>query len=212
MHEAKTCYGDIKLSNVLISDGRVMLSGFGKSHFNHEYEQIEVTASNDTSDLGRLSLSERNTDWKGSRLGRPYDIWSLGCVYLEVILWLYGIDSTGNDCSRSALEQHSERLWILRRIDPHIVPPDQSAMIARMIADPPDKRPTAKDLVKCFPCDHSGKPSGKQLSVGSQNQQQRPPTTTGCDHELKLQEPTTINEKILQWIRTTHNHSSDQGS
>jgi serine/threonine protein kinase len=217
MHEAKICHGDIKSSNILISNGRAVLSGFGRSHFDYEDEESPVTAPNEASGLRKsslglrkFSLSERKTDLKSSVPGRRYDIWSLGCVYIEILAWLHEADNMRDGHSKSALEQPIERLHKLQSIDPHIVPPDQSAMIAHMISDPLNERPTAAELVRTFPCDHSEKPSEKHPLITQLNDLHCSlRASVGKGATLQAADASDVNRKVLDWIRTTHNGEVD---
>lgn len=91
-------HGDIKPENVLwfprpsqaerTSEGTLKLSDFGLAEFS-----IHQTTSMPQKSKWGVSLGYRapESDLKqGSAIGRSYDIWTLGCLYLEFITWILG--------------------------------------------------------------------------------------------------------------------------
>ncbi len=85
MHSVGVTHGDIKPQNILISGSHVWLSDFGTAEFEVDFS------------LGICSASRWSTpmycppEVRSSKpRGREADIWSLGCVFLEVSTWLAG--------------------------------------------------------------------------------------------------------------------------
>ena len=84
-------HGDLKPENILwfddASGGMLKISDFGLS----EYSTIHNRSSKPNSGLATsMSYRAPECDLKGSRIGPSYDIWTLGCLYLEFITWLLG--------------------------------------------------------------------------------------------------------------------------
>ncbi|KAK3303130.1 kinase-like domain-containing protein [Chaetomium strumarium] len=82
-------HGDIKPSNILWfkSTGMLVLTDFGLA----EFHTILSRSGLPRTGLG-VSPDYRppEMDVDGGSVSRSYDIWSLGCVYLELIAWLLG--------------------------------------------------------------------------------------------------------------------------
>jgi serine/threonine protein kinase len=84
-------HGDLKPENILWfcddKGGTLKISDFGLSEYNTITNKSYITKS-------RLawSVSYRppECDLKNGRVGPSYDIWTLGCLYLEFITWLLG--------------------------------------------------------------------------------------------------------------------------
>jgi serine/threonine protein kinase len=236
IHDAGICHDDISPSNVLLSQGRLMLSGFGQSHFGRTSEQNPVPVSTGASGSKRKLITERKTDRQKFLLDRSYDIWSLGCVYIDICTLRLRPQSIEDSRSVTALGRPSKRLQELQSIDPYVLPPHQLSILARMIATPSDGRPTAgvtaADLARCFPCDHSEKPSEQSLkkplvqpSVHALVQPQEKhseyiqPTEkdstlrTGVYQRATLQAANgfNVNSKVLEWIHKTQKYQMDHG-
>jgi len=87
-------HGDIKPANVLLfrdpvvdeNMGTLKLTDFGlaefKAHSRSYKPKSKVAAS--------PSYRPPECDLQGGEIGRSYDIWTLGCLYLEFITWLLG--------------------------------------------------------------------------------------------------------------------------
>ncbi|KAF7540978.1 hypothetical protein G7054_g965 [Neopestalotiopsis clavispora] len=83
-------HGDIKPANILwFKDDNVLkLSDFGLSDFDTRHTRSRRPRANPCA-----SPTYRAPEWdspQGSVAGRSYDIWGLGCVFLEFITWLVG--------------------------------------------------------------------------------------------------------------------------
>lgn len=81
MHENKVVHADLKCANVLVDyDGKVKLTDFGCSRlFDSSFSSMELTSTVN----GSLSwMAPEVIKNKGRR--RKSDIWSLGCVIVEM--------------------------------------------------------------------------------------------------------------------------------
>ena len=88
-------HGDIKPANILWfrdpqdseDKGTLRISDFGLAEFNSRHSR-----SNRPNSHIAFSVSYRppECDLKGAGISRSYDIWSLGCLYLEFIAWQLG--------------------------------------------------------------------------------------------------------------------------
>jgi serine/threonine protein kinase len=93
-------HGDIKPENLLwyckgssVTDinGKLVLADFGLSAFNHLNSRSAKRGFQ-----GSISYSPPDVI-QGRPMTRAYDVWSLGCVYLEFITWLiFGYDGIRN--------------------------------------------------------------------------------------------------------------------
>ncbi|MCJ1382613.1 hypothetical protein MMC17_005726 [Xylographa soralifera] len=78
MHERGVLHGDIKPDNILISSNRVMYADFGLSN--------TIPSGRTTiPDAGFVTRQYAAPEIKRGIRGRASDIWSLGCVFLEMI-------------------------------------------------------------------------------------------------------------------------------
>lgn len=87
-------HGDIKPENVLWfrdasnkdNTGTLKITDFGLTEFS-QHSKTYKTRSNLA-----VSPSYRppECDLEGAPIGRSYDIWTLGCLYLEMVAWLLG--------------------------------------------------------------------------------------------------------------------------
>lgn len=84
-------HGDLKPENILwFSDadgGTLKISDFGLA----EYSTIHSRSYKPKSTVAAsMSYRPPECDLKGGVIGQSYDIWTLGCLYLEFITWLLG--------------------------------------------------------------------------------------------------------------------------
>lgn len=84
-------HGDIKPENILwfpgTNGGTLKISDFGLSDYstthNKSYKPKSKVATS-------MSYRPPECDLKDGKIGQSYDIWTLGCLYLEFITWLLG--------------------------------------------------------------------------------------------------------------------------
>jgi serine/threonine protein kinase len=90
-------HGDIKPENVLMfpdSDyqktkrGTLKLSDFGLAEFSH-HQTVSMQPKSSFATSPPYRAPEVDLEGTGA-IGRSYDIWTLGCLYLEFITWLIG--------------------------------------------------------------------------------------------------------------------------
>ena len=84
-------HGDLKPENILWFDsddnGTLKISDFGLS----EYSTINSKSYRPKSRVSTsMSYRPPECDVKDGQIGQSYDIWTLGCLYLEFITWLLG--------------------------------------------------------------------------------------------------------------------------
>jgi len=84
-------HGDLKPENILWFDdaegGLLKISDFGLS----EYSTIHSKSYKRKSSVATsMSYRPPECDLNGGKIGQSYDIWTLGCLYLEFITWLLG--------------------------------------------------------------------------------------------------------------------------
>lgn len=77
---------DLKPANVLIGhDGIFIISDFGQAYFRGA---ADTTSSNVVGMGGTENYAPPEIDIPNMRMNRKYDIWSLGCIFLEIIWYL----------------------------------------------------------------------------------------------------------------------------
>lgn len=114
-------HGDIKPENVLWfanqadqnGEGTLKLSDFGLAEFSIH----QTTSMPPKSKLG-VSLGYRAPESdlnQGTAMGRSYDIWTLGCLYLEFITWMLG----GSQLLDEFLEARKARDAMWHEIETH---------------------------------------------------------------------------------------------
>lgn len=97
-HRDRVLFGyhfDLKPANILIGhDGTFMISDFGQAHFlrpeNGEYVNNSVAehCGGDPSYAPPENDDFRHMDGRHSEKSRRYDIWCLGCIFLEVLWYI----------------------------------------------------------------------------------------------------------------------------
>jgi serine/threonine protein kinase len=81
VHEMGVKHKDIKPANILIKDERPILADFG---FSRDLVDADTTASYGVGGPNTPKYKAPEIDLQGGRIGRAADIFSLGCVFLEV--------------------------------------------------------------------------------------------------------------------------------
>jgi serine/threonine protein kinase len=86
------CHHDLKLKNIFIQDDKFLLADFGLSRFR------DAAAASDTSykNVGRAYVApecehfdEAGRATKKTAIGRPSDVLSLGCIIMEVLVYIH---------------------------------------------------------------------------------------------------------------------------
>jgi serine/threonine protein kinase len=147
---------DLKPSNILLTRDGTRLCGFGSA--------LDYTLrEDDLDDAGRGTpryFAPETAEWLPS--GRPADIFSLGCIFLEILT----IHQKGS--LKSLRENRSlippafyaslDRVdtWLTGFSEPLLVESEVRAMLSR----DPQNRPTAKDLVVKFALADAQRPNG----------------------------------------------------
>lgn len=85
LHRSKVVHQDIKPQNILVKDDQVILTDFGISR---SWEGL--TRSTTTADLDRSWIYAAPEVARGGPKNESADIWSLGCVFLEMCTVLKG--------------------------------------------------------------------------------------------------------------------------
>lgn len=84
-------HGDLKPENILwFSDtegGILKISDFGLSEYSTDHSKAYRPKSKVATSM---SYRAPECDLKGGQVGPSYDIWTLGCLYLEFVTWLLG--------------------------------------------------------------------------------------------------------------------------
>jgi serine/threonine protein kinase len=113
-------HGDIKPANVLLflesgeddTMGTLKLTDFGLAEFNTVHSRSYKPKSKVA-----VSPSYRppECDLQGGVIGRSYDIWTLGCLYLEFITWLLGGWNLVQDFTRRRTSL--DKMWLDMKTD-----------------------------------------------------------------------------------------------
>ncbi|KAK8040027.1 hypothetical protein PG993_008438 [Apiospora rasikravindrae] len=93
LHNKNCRHGDLKPENLLhfeeeASRGRLVVADFGLSKFHLEETNIRTKPSSDWSRTSRYEPPEVDQYHKGKPRSRHYDLWSVGCIFLEFAIWL----------------------------------------------------------------------------------------------------------------------------
>ena len=82
------CHYDIKPSNILVNNGKLLLSDFGLSRLQKMEEGSQTTFRKGGADYLAPECEDVTGRFKHRRVGRASDIWSLGCVLAEILAYL----------------------------------------------------------------------------------------------------------------------------
>ncbi len=151
LHNSKIRHRDIKPENILIKGSRVLLTDFGLS-----FDWEHLSRSTTTADSAKTPVyAAPEVAFFERRKNSSSDIWSLGCVFLEMVTVLKGETVSAmreyfkenNDNYRYYDNLNAARRWTKRIADLGIeedsIPVD---WIAEMLDKDPSKRPTASTL------------------------------------------------------------------
>lgn len=155
LHKGGVKHKDIKPQNILVNRDIVFFSDFGISH--HFGDGVSKTSGPSRQTL-RYSAPEL-ADFQNNR-GRATDIFSLGCVFLEMISVIGGQTVTSllvhlnDDEKKRTYHENPDKVlyWIEKKLDGELCPPDSSLLhvIVKMLDHIPTNRRAAGDLVRTF--------------------------------------------------------------
>lgn len=119
------CHFDIKPENILVFEkvpgyhSRFKITDFGVGVF-HAAGKDGVHSVLTSEAHGTLTYFAPDKESVGT-VSRPFDMWALGCVYLELMLWLFGFfeDSEGGfstarfNCTGALPNNRNDKFWRL---------------------------------------------------------------------------------------------------
>ena len=82
------CHYDIKPRNILYNEGKLMLSDFGLARLKWEDEGSQSLFQKGEGWYLAPECEATEDDFKPGRIGRASDVWSLGCVFAEVMVYV----------------------------------------------------------------------------------------------------------------------------
>ncbi|MCJ1388651.1 Sperm motility kinase 2A [Xylographa bjoerkii] len=91
MHSQDIIHGDIKPANILVKERHIFYADFGLSRFNISNIGIaksENVATTYSADPGTITARYAAPEIQQGAREKPYDVWSLGCVFLNLLTWL----------------------------------------------------------------------------------------------------------------------------
>jgi serine/threonine protein kinase len=154
-HESSFTHGDIKPANILVSKDRipsVLLCDFGASRSQFD---IQIARGSSRPFTWRYRAPETVSC---ARRGRRADVFSLGCVFLEMAatLWLSPADELpqfrNSFKNKTYYQEISQALSWLAKMDERASMLDRNILrtIAKMMSETPRDRPTSSDLSLVF--------------------------------------------------------------
>ena len=82
------CHYDLKPGNILYRSGKLMLSDFGLSRLSEEIDGSDSVYQNGAADYWAPECLSLGEGFKRLPVGRSSDIWSFGCILLELLTYL----------------------------------------------------------------------------------------------------------------------------
>lgn len=148
LHSARIRHKDIKPGNILVKDGTVLLTDFGLSR---DCNNTRSTTEGPTARSPRYCAPEVADD---SSRSFSSDIWSLGCVYLEMISVLKGysledmtafFESNGSQTRAFWANREATSEWLTRLGGSQTQEPDNMPLvwIEQMLCHDRSRRPSA---------------------------------------------------------------------
>lgn len=150
IHEKGVRHRDIKPSNILVNNHRLLYSNFGSSNLVAEEESTGSGSADFTEQYAAPEV------YRGER-GRPADVFSLGCVFSEMVASLLRqpINHLRSKKVRNEWVMESNR-WSRSEATRASVSPSISLILdccEAMTRPQPKQRPTAAEILKRFsPC------------------------------------------------------------
>jgi serine/threonine protein kinase len=172
IHEIKhrgkmMCHFDIKPSNILVVKGQhgwnFRLADFGCAAFVAPAASTEKSKPLPVTPMYCAPECYKH-DTMMKPPGRSVDIWSLGCVFSEILTWALGIPIEDFENFRSpdhndrafCKTQDRVRLWLIKlrelatRKKSSLPYHSLLEMLSKMMSNTPDDRPTAKEVLLTF--------------------------------------------------------------
>ncbi|KAL0256155.1 hypothetical protein SLS55_008547 [Diplodia seriata] len=168
MHERGIKHKDVKPQNILLRQGYLQYTDFGLSRDISELSQ----SATDSADRGTFKYMAPEVTVYQSR-GRAADVFSLGCVLLEIqsVLFGFSVDDTHSFSALGPFHQNLSRIWSwidytsdLPIPNLTILDSDSKDALRAMLSQNPDDRPTldfvfVKTIVRgpglfCVKCIH----------------------------------------------------------
>ena len=81
------CHYDIKPNNILFSDGKLLLSDFGLSRLRRAEDGSQTRFKTGEGYYMAPECESFAEDFKHGRIGRASDVWSLGCILIEILVY-----------------------------------------------------------------------------------------------------------------------------
>ncbi|KAI1180469.1 kinase-like domain-containing protein [Nemania sp. FL0916] len=113
-HDQGACHGDIKPANIIIFKsgeddlGTLTVADVGLAKFHATYTKNRAT----TTKRGSRRYEPPEVLQAGTSFSRKYDVWSLGCTFLEFLIWLMygpqGLKVFFNRCREGVID---DRYW-----------------------------------------------------------------------------------------------------
>ncbi|KAF3019287.1 hypothetical protein E8E14_007697 [Neopestalotiopsis sp. 37M] len=163
LHNKNGRHGDIKQENILRFRGSVpsedslVIADMGFAKFHRLVTSQRDHASSVTARTMRYEPPEMNIDDVKQPRSRRYDMWSIGCVYLEFVIWITYGDMALKRFNATA---HHYRFWDFKngtfddlkvKGGVKVLHPDVDDMIKRLLGDLP-RSSALLDVVKTI-CD-----------------------------------------------------------
>lgn len=109
---------DLRPENILVFDhGTVnhavfMISDFGSGKVKQHREEENRRFSESTRTAETALTYTGPDEFLNGKISRPYDMWSLGCIFLELISWVHlGPEKGVDDFATARLQSQSHQAW-----------------------------------------------------------------------------------------------------
>jgi serine/threonine protein kinase len=153
IHRQKLQHRDIKPENILISDNKVLFTDFDSSYnWSHTMHSTAVGIPPRTREYASPEVARSGFD-QYARVKSSSDIWSLGCVFLEIITVLTGrsekeLDHLRSSCYWTNLEGIQRWITELEGVDTQSSAKMLFECIKGMLREDPELRHTAHRLAE----------------------------------------------------------------